>query len=117
MTDWRDGVERLEATSAARDLQPLLDAMKPGQRVALVVPTIYAIGRWSAPWTRLVRLRSEEWLQHISNDPALRVGRDRARAAVPGEPESGAGARLRQALTRSRLAAAAARPASGRCAA
>jgi hypothetical protein len=69
VTDWRDGVERLEATSAPRDLQPLLDAMEPGQRIALVVPTIYSIGRWSAPWTRLVRLRSEEWLQQISNDP------------------------------------------------
>jgi mannosyltransferase len=69
VTDWRDGVERLERTSAERDLRPLLDAMEPGRRVALVVPTIYAIGRWSAPWTRLVRLRSEEWLQYISNDP------------------------------------------------
>jgi mannosyltransferase len=68
VTDWRDGVERLEATSAARDLQPVLDAVEPGQRLALVVPTVYAIGRWSAPWTRLVRLRSEEWLQHVSND-------------------------------------------------
>jgi mannosyltransferase len=68
VTDWRDGVERLEATSAPRDLRPVLDALEPGQRVALVVPTVYAIGRWSAPWTRLVRLRSEEWLQYISND-------------------------------------------------
>lgn len=68
VTDWRDGVERLERTSAQRDLQPLLDAMRRGQRVAMVVPTIYSIGRWTAPWTRLVRLRSEEWLQQISND-------------------------------------------------
>jgi mannosyltransferase len=68
VTDWRDGVERLERTSAERDLAPVLDAVQPGRRVALVVPTIYAIGRWSAPWTRLVRLRSEEWLQYISND-------------------------------------------------
>ena len=69
MTDWRDGVERLRATSAERDLAPLLDSLEPGQRLALVVPQIYAIGRWSAPWTELVRLRSEEWLQHVSNDP------------------------------------------------
>jgi mannosyltransferase len=68
VTDWRDGVERLEATSAPRDLRPLLDELRPGQRLALVVPTVYSIGRWSAPWTRLVRLRSEEWLQYISND-------------------------------------------------
>jgi mannosyltransferase len=68
VTDWRDGVERLRATSPARDLEPLLDSLAPGQRLALVVPTIYAVGRWSAPWTELVRLRSEEWLQHVSND-------------------------------------------------
>lgn len=71
VTDWRDGVERLRATSAERDLAPLLDSLEPGQRLALVVPQIYAIGRWSAPWTELVRLRSEEWLQHVSNDPRL----------------------------------------------
>ncbi|MBA3407766.1 MAG: hypothetical protein H0U06_06855 [Solirubrobacterales bacterium] len=71
MTDWRDGVERLRETSAERDLAPLLDSLEPGQRLALVVPQIYAIGRWSAPWTELVRLRSEEWLQFVSNDSRL----------------------------------------------
>ena len=38
VTDWRDGVERLRATSAERDLAPLLDALEPGGGVALVVP-------------------------------------------------------------------------------
>jgi mannosyltransferase len=71
VTDWRDGVERLRATSAERDLAPLLDSLRPGQRIALVVPQVYAIGRWSAPWTELVRLRSEEWLQFASNDRRL----------------------------------------------
>jgi len=71
VTDWRDGVERLRETSAERDLAPLLDSLEPGQRLALVVPQIYAIGRWSAPWTELVRLRSEEWLQFVSNDSRL----------------------------------------------
>jgi mannosyltransferase len=71
VTDWRDGVERLRATSAERDLAPLLESLRPGQRLALVVPQVYAIGRWSAPWTELIRLRSEEWLQHVSNDPRL----------------------------------------------
>jgi hypothetical protein len=81
VTDWRDGVERLEATSAPRDLGPLLDTLKPGQRLALVVPQIYAIGRWSAPWTRLVRLRSEEWLQYASNDARLGLT-----TVVPADP-------------------------------
>jgi hypothetical protein len=71
VTDWRDGVERLRATSAERDLAPLLDRLRPGQRMALVVPQVYAIGRWSAPWTELVRLRSEEWLQFVSNESRL----------------------------------------------
>ena len=86
VTDWRDGVERLEATSAPRDLQPLLDAMKPGQRIALVVPSIYSIGRWSAPWTRLVRLRSEEWLQQISNDPRFGLVAVEPASPFPASP-------------------------------
>jgi mannosyltransferase len=86
VTDWRDGVERLEATSAQRDLQPLLDAMQPGQRLALVVPTIYAIGRWSAPWTRLVRLRSEEWLQQVSNDPRFGLVAIEPASPFPASP-------------------------------
>jgi hypothetical protein len=81
VTDWRDGVERLEATTPERDLRPVLDAMRPGQRLALVVPTIYSIGRWSAPWTRLVRLRSEAWLQHVSNDARFALT-----AIEPSEP-------------------------------
>jgi mannosyltransferase len=86
VTDWRDGVERLEATSARRDLQPLLDAMRPGQRLALVVPTIYAIGRWSAPWTRLVRLRSEEWIQYVSNDPRFGLTAIEPASPFPASP-------------------------------
>ena len=81
VADWRDGVERLEQTSAARDLAPLVAALEPGRRLALVVPQIYAVGRWSAPWTRLVRLRSEEWLQYVSNDPRLGLT-----AVVPAAP-------------------------------
>jgi mannosyltransferase len=71
VTDWRDGVERLRGTSAQRDLAPLLEALKTGERMALVVPQIYALGRWTAPWTEQVRLHSEEWLQYASNDARL----------------------------------------------
>jgi len=71
VTDWRDGVQRLRATSAERDLAPLLDSLEPGRRLVLVVPQIYSGRRWGAPWTDLVRMRSEEWLQFVSNDPRL----------------------------------------------
>jgi mannosyltransferase len=73
VTDWRDGTERLGATSPERDLAPLLDELEPGRRVALVTPIFFDIQRWQAPWTELVRLRSGAWRQHISNDSRFAV--------------------------------------------
>lgn len=73
ITDWRDGVERLERTSPERDLAPLLDRVGPGERVVLVEPNVANLARWSAPWTSLVRQRSAAWRQHLSNDSRFRV--------------------------------------------
>jgi hypothetical protein len=73
VTDWRDGTERLGATTPERDLAPLLDELEPGQRVALITPIFFDIRRWRAPWTELVRLRSFEWRQHIGNDRRFAV--------------------------------------------
>ena len=71
VTDWRDGVARLRGTTAQRDLEPLLDALPHGRRIVLVEPIISDINRWLAPWTELVRVRSTEWRQYLSNDPRL----------------------------------------------
>jgi mannosyltransferase len=73
VTDWRDGPERLAATGARRDLGPLLDSLEPGQRLVLVQPIIFDIRRWQAPWTELVRKRSEEWHQYLTNDRRFAV--------------------------------------------
>ena len=81
VTDWRDGTERLGATSAGRDLAPLLDELEPGQRVALVTPIFFDIRRWQAPWTELVRRKTGEWRQHISNDSRFAVS-----STVPALP-------------------------------
>jgi mannosyltransferase len=70
--DWRDGVERLKKTTPERDLKPLIDALSAGGRVVLFSP-ITTQGRWQAPWTKLVRLRSEEWQQYLSNDARLSI--------------------------------------------
>ena len=86
VTDWRDGVERLEATSAERDLAPLMDALPPGRRMALVQPIIYDLGPWSAPWTELIRLRSEEWAQYMSNDRRFGVIRQDPASLFPRDP-------------------------------
>ena len=71
VTDWRDGVQRLRGTTAERDLAPLLDRLPRGHRIVLVEPIVNDIGRWLAPWTELVRVRSTEWSQYIANDPRL----------------------------------------------
>jgi hypothetical protein len=73
VTDWRDGTERLEAATPERDLKPLLDALPPGHRLALVVPDFTHLNSWKAPWTKAVRLGSMEWEQYISNDLRFRV--------------------------------------------
>jgi hypothetical protein len=86
VTDWRDGVERLRAASAPKDLRPLLDALPAGRRLVLVQPTIYALRRWSAPWTRQVRLHSEEWAQYLSNDPRFAVTAVEPASPFPSSP-------------------------------
>jgi hypothetical protein len=71
VTDWRDGVRRLRGTNAPQDLEPLLDALPRGGRIVLVEPIINNLARWQAPWTELVRVRSTEWRQYLSNDRRL----------------------------------------------
>jgi hypothetical protein len=71
--DWRDGVKRLQDTSPQRDLKPLVDALPVGRRIVLVQPITWAIDRWQAPWTSLIRIRSTQWQQFLSNDRRLVV--------------------------------------------
>ena len=84
--DWRDGVQRLEATNPEQDLEPVIDALAPGTRVVLVEPITWTLNRWRAPWTKLVRIRSKEWAQFLSNDPRLRVTAIQPTAFVPPRP-------------------------------
>ena len=84
--DWRDGVERLQATTPQKDLDPLIDALKPGTRVVLVEPITWTLNRWRAPWTALVRLRSKEWSQALSNDTRLEVTSIQPQFFTPPRP-------------------------------
>ncbi len=70
--DWRDALSRLRTTQPELTLAPLLDSLPPGTRVLLVAPET-GDGRWSAPWTRLVALRSDEWTLALGADPRLRL--------------------------------------------
>ena len=84
--DWRDGVERLDKTTPAKDLTPLIDSLAPGTRVVLVEPITWTLNRWRAPWTALVRIRSKEWSQALSNDPRLEVSSIQPTHFTPPRP-------------------------------
>jgi hypothetical protein len=84
VTDWRDGVERLRATSAERDLAPLIDRLPAGRRVVLIEPMVTDLSRWRAPWTELVRLRSAEWRRYVADDPQLTAVAVRPPELEPG---------------------------------
>ena len=86
VTDWRDGVERLERASPEKELRPILDSIAPGRRLVLISPTIYSVRRWSAPWTELVRVRSEEWNQFVTNDHRFRVTSIEPPSPLPRRP-------------------------------
>jgi mannosyltransferase len=93
VTDWRDGVDRLSAASAQRDLEPLIDELPPGRRLVLVEPIITDLNHWNAPWTELVRVRSTEWRQFAGND-----GRLRPIAVRPDESPRSRGTPLRASV-------------------
>jgi hypothetical protein len=84
--DWRDGVDRLQKTTPARDLKPLIDAQPVGSRIVLVEPIFYALSRWQAPWTKLIRLRSMTWEQWLGDDPRLQVTAIQPQSFDPPRP-------------------------------
>ncbi|MEA2293031.1 MAG: mannosyltransferase [Solirubrobacteraceae bacterium] len=86
VTDWRDGVKHLEATSPSRDLVPLLDATRPGQRVVLLQPDFSNLPNWRAPWLALVRERSATWEERMRNDRRFRVLSIAPTSSFPSHP-------------------------------
>jgi hypothetical protein len=76
--DWRHALERLEAASPETTLEPIVAGLEPGERIVLVHPVFRDEGQWSARWTRLVRVRSEEWSAALAADPRLTRTREYA---------------------------------------
>ena len=75
VTDWRDALARLRATSTRRDLVPLLASVLPGQRLIVFSPVFRDYRAWKAKWTNEVFLRSTVWTAAIARDPRFRVVR------------------------------------------
>jgi len=70
-TDWRDGLRRLRAGRAERELLPAVARLDRGRRVLLVTPEPGARPSQS-PWARAVRVRTREWRAALEASPRLR---------------------------------------------
>jgi mannosyltransferase len=71
--DWRDCVRRLRATNTRHNLLPLLDSLRPGQHLYLIRPIVSRKNEWQAPWTSLVKRRTEQWLHHMKVDKRFKL--------------------------------------------
>ena len=70
--DWRDALDRLQASRPTPVADELVSSLKPGQALILVQPILRAYYAWRAPWTRLVKRRAIQWERVLQRDPRLR---------------------------------------------
>jgi mannosyltransferase len=71
--DWRDVTERLRKTRAKHNLVPILDGMKRGQQLYLIRPITSRKSEWTAPWTALVKRRSQQWIHVMDRDKRFKL--------------------------------------------
>lgn len=68
--DWRNALERFQRSTDRGTLVPALQSLRPGQRVALVVPVSFA----KAPeWMTLIKRSSDSWTSYMGHDPHLKL--------------------------------------------
>jgi len=70
VADWRDALERMEASNAPADLAPLVDAVPAGHKVLLVcqITADRPVRRWFA----IMEERCREWKAWLAADDRLR---------------------------------------------
>jgi mannosyltransferase len=86
VVDWRGALNRLEDSSVSRVLMPMVDSMRPGQHILLVVP----ITTLTTPlWLNLIGRDSVQWTRALTRDPALKL----ISTTTKGSGASGVGVR------------------------
>jgi len=70
--DWEDALSRLRAATPARNLEPVLATVEPGQHLVVVSPVFRDYRAWDSRWTREVFLTSQVWTRDIARDPRFR---------------------------------------------
>lgn len=83
ITDWRDGVDRFDQTTANDALMPALAKLPVGGHVLLMRPIVADESHWKAPWTSRVRDRSIEYEGILRGDPRFQLA-----AIVPSDVDS-----------------------------
>ncbi|MDQ6815887.1 MAG: glycosyltransferase family 39 protein [Actinomycetota bacterium] len=97
VVDWRGALKRLEASSVSRVLMPMVNSMRPGQHILLVVPT----NSLDTPlWLDLIGRYSVTWSRALERDRALKLISSTAR----GSGASGSGVRAMLFVVRGRKA-------------
>ena len=71
--DWEDVVAELRRARADGRAELALRSVPPGRRLAFVRPNVVGESGWRAPWTRLVRVHSDELERHLATDRRFRV--------------------------------------------
>lgn len=71
--DWVDALQRLTHTDPRTSLNAIVAGLAPGQRLMFVRPLTEGAQNWQAPWTEMVRRRSAQWGQQLSDDVAAGI--------------------------------------------
>ncbi|MGI8429125.1 MAG: glycosyltransferase family 39 protein [Solirubrobacteraceae bacterium] len=84
IVDWRDALGRLKRSSVKSTLMPMINSLKPGERVALVV----SLSLPKTPlWMKLINRASDQWSSALRRDPALeRISTSAAHSGAAGVP-------------------------------
>jgi 4-amino-4-deoxy-L-arabinose transferase-like glycosyltransferase len=69
--NWVRALPRLRHTNERAVMQPLINALRPGQQLLYVRPLTEGAQNWQAPWTSLVRRRSAQLGAIIASDRQL----------------------------------------------
>ena len=67
--DWRDALSRFKHSSPRSVLEPMIQALSPGERVLMLVPLRFDN---HPEWMKLINRASAKWMYALNHDPSLR---------------------------------------------
>jgi hypothetical protein len=86
VVNWRDALDRMRHARVDAVLMGMVDQMRPGQRIMLVVPVDLAT---TPLWLKLINVDAVRWTRALERDRSLRA----IATSDKGAPGSGTGIR------------------------